>query len=132
MVLKKQSSLSKSRFMNGTQCLKLLWVATNDQQRIPPPDAELQHVFDQGHMVGELVQQLYPGGIGLSAEGVDTNLEETQASLALLKPLFEAGFTAARLYCRVDILNPVGEDRWDIIEVKSTNEVKDEIGRAHV
>jgi hypothetical protein len=112
--------------MNGTQCLKLLWVATNDQQRIPPPDAELQHVFDQGHMVGELAQQLYPGGIGLSAEGVDTNLEETQASLALLKPLFEAGFTAARLYCRVDILNPVGEDRWDIIEVKSTNEVKDE------
>ena len=40
--------------------------------------------------------------------------------------MFEAGFSGNRLYCRVDILNPSGGEAWDIVEVKSTNDVKDE------
>ena len=40
--------------------------------------------------------------------------------------MFEAGFSGNRLYCRVDILNPSGGEAWDIVEVKSTNAVKDE------
>jgi hypothetical protein len=41
------------------------------------------------------------------------------------KPLFEAGFVHSGGFARVDILNPVGKDAWDIIEVKSSTEVKD-------
>ena len=41
------------------------------------------------------------------------------------KPLFEAGFVYNGGFARVDILNPVGKDAWDIIEVKSSTEVKD-------
>ena len=77
-------------------------------------------------MIGALAQQLYCGGIRLETENIGSNLRETTASLKLRKPLFEAAFSGNRLYCRVDILNPSGGDSWDIVEVKSTNDVKDE------
>ena len=87
-------------------------------------DATTQRVFDQGHLVGELAHQLYTDGMNLHTENIRENLKETRDCLPLRKPLFEAGFSGNRLYCRVDILNSVGDDEWDIIEVKSTNEVK--------
>ena len=119
-------NLSKSRYINGIQCLKLLWVAINDPARIPPFDDATQRVFDQGHLVGELAHQLFPDGINLHTDNIAENLRETRASLSQRKPLFEAGFSSNRLYCRVDMLNPVEKEDWDIVEVKSSNEVKDE------
>lgn len=117
--------LSKSRYIAGLQCLRLLWIEVNQPERIPAPDAVTQHTFDQGHEVGSLAQSLFPGGTCLP-EDLGENIKQTQASLGLRRPLFEAGFSSWPLYCRVDILNPVGEDAWDIIEVKSSTEVKDE------
>ena len=55
-------------------------------------------------------------------------LKLVQASLIcrkLRKPLFEAAFSANGCYARVDILNPVKDDAWDIIEVKSSTSLKD-------
>jgi hypothetical protein len=101
-------------------------VSINDAARLPAYDAVTQHVFDQGHIIGELAQRLYPGGIKLETGNIGANLKETAVSLKLRKPLFETGFSGNRLYCRVDILNPSGGDAWDILEVKSTNDVKDE------
>jgi hypothetical protein len=93
---------------------------------MPPYSAATQHVFDQGHLIGDLAHKLYPDGINLHTENISENLTETRSSLALRKPLFEAGFSGNRLYCRVDILNPSAGEAWDIVEVKSTNDVKDE------
>ena len=125
-MLNKRRNLSKSKYINGLQCHKLLWVAINDATRMPPYDIATQHVFDQGHLIGELAHQLYPDGINLQTDSIAENLKETKASLKFNKPLFEAGFSGNRLYCRVDILNPVADESWDIVEVKSTNDVKDE------
>jgi len=122
----RRKNLSKSKYINGLQCLKLLWVSINDAARLPAYDVATQHVFDQGHIIGELAQQLYPGGIKLHTENIGENLTETRSSLKLHKPLFEAGFSGNRLYCRVDILNPSAGELWDIVEVKSTKDVKDE------
>ena len=124
--MNRRRNLSKSKYINGLQCLKLLWVSINDTTRLPAYDATTQHVFDQGHIIGELAQQLYPAGVKLETENIGANLRETTASLKLRKPLFEAGFSGNRLYCRVDILNPSAGESWDIVEVKSTNDVKDE------
>ena len=119
-------SLSKSKYLNGLQCRRLLWVAVNDAARIPEVDEATQSVFDQGHYVGELAQTLFPGGLNVYSSSISENLRETKAALASRKPLFEAGFSASRLFCRVDILNPAGNAGWDIIEVKSTTEIRDE------
>jgi len=120
-----QLMLSKSRYLNGLQCPKLLWVAINEPERIPEPDAATQHIFDQGHLVGELAKKLYPGGIDVPTEDFMSNVRETRELLHQRKPLFEGGFLAGSLFARADILNPVGESAWDIIEVKSSTSIKD-------
>ncbi|OIO80203.1 hypothetical protein AUJ84_04120 [Candidatus Pacearchaeota archaeon CG1_02_32_132] len=125
----RQKILTKSKYLNGLQCLKYLWIAVNDPKRIPAPDEQDEFRFDEGHIVGEYSKKLFPDGIDLPSSPADfsKNLEETQKSLAIRKPLFEAGFLKERVYSRADILDPVkgSKDMWDIIEVKSSTEVKD-------
>ena len=53
------------------------------------------------------------------------NISNTMKLLKSRKPLFEAGILAGKLYSRIDILSPVAEEEWDIVEVKSSTNVKD-------
>ena len=119
--------LSKSKFLWGLQCSKLLWHAYNAKDKIPAPDAQAKAVFDQGHEVGSLAKKLFSEGIevALGVTDLDETLRLTADAIKLRKPLFEAAFAAESGYCRVDILVPSGLDEWDIVEVKSTTSVKD-------
>ncbi len=117
--------LSKSRYLNGLQCPRLLWVQINDPERVPEIDPVTQYLFNQGHVVGEYSKQLFPGGIDIPQGDFMGNIFKTKELLTERKPLFEAGILAGKIYSRVDILNPVNEDEWDIIEVKSSTSVKD-------
>ena len=117
--------LSKSKYLYGIQCPKLLWAYVNDSSNIPKPSIETQYVFDQGHKVGELATKLFPDGIYLDTDNFSDNIRQTKEYLKKHKPLFEAGIYTDGLYSRVDILKPVGRSKWDIIEVKSSTSVKD-------
>lgn len=117
--------ISKSKYLNGLQCLKYLWIAKNQPERIPEADATTQFRFDQGHLVGELAKKLYPEGINVPTDDFGENIRQTRQLIKERRPLFEAGITADGVYCRPDILNPVGDDQWDIIEVKSSTKLKD-------
>lgn len=62
------------------------------------------------------------------AEGIadfEIAVAQTQELIAKRKPLFEAAFLYKNAYARADILDPVGTDEWEIIEVKSSTTVKD-------
>jgi hypothetical protein len=122
-----QPFISKSKFLSGIQCWKLLWTAYNAKDLIPPPDAAQHAIFDQGHEVGALAKQLYPGGIEISgdANDFDAVLRLSLEAAKQREPLFEAGFVYNGEFGRADILNPVGDGQWDIVEVKSSTEVKD-------
>ncbi len=117
--------LSKTKYITGLQCPRLIWVQINDPEKIPETDPVTQHVFDQGHFVGELAQKLFPGGISVPQDNFMGNIDMTKELLKERKPLFEAGILAGNLYSRVDILSPTGEEGWDIVEVKSSTSVKD-------
>lgn len=119
--------LSKSKYLAGLQCQKLLWHHYNAKDEIPPPDDATQAVFDQGHAVGALAQSLFPGGIEIAGDPKDIALalRLTQERLAERKPLFEPAFQHKSAFARADILNPVGKSQWDIIEVKSSTSVKE-------
>ena len=119
--------LSKSKYLSGLQCPKLLWHYYNAKDEIPKPDAETQAIFDQGHEVGELAKKLYPDGIEVAKGLVDFDkvIEQTQKLISERRPLFEAAFLYKNAYARADILNPAEDDGWDIVEVKSSTEVKD-------
>jgi len=118
-------TLSKSKYLVGLQCPKLLWVVFNAPERIPEVDQATQHVFDQGHLVGELAKSWFPSGVELGGYDFKENLVKTKEALRLRKPLFEAGLMQGNIFARADILNPVGKDEWDIIEVKSSASVKE-------
>ena len=117
--------LSKSKYLNGLQCPKYLWIQVNEPERIPELDTVTQYLFNQGHLVGEYAKQLFPDGINIPQDDFMENIGKTKELLAERKPLFEAGILSGKIYSRVDILNPVNEDEWDIIEVKSSTSVKD-------
>jgi hypothetical protein len=123
-MVKKKVLLTKSKYLQGLQCPHLLWVAGHEPARIVI-DASTQATFDQGHEVGRLAQGLFPGGLVLDTDDFAGNLRASRDALSDHSPVFEAGFAAGRLYCRVDVLAPEG-DGWALIEVKSSTEVKQE------
>ena len=118
--------LSKTKYLSGLQCPKLLWMHYHARERIPEFDAATQARFDQGHEVGRLAQQLFPGGIEIVwSKGLRQTVKDSLALLPQRKPLYEASFVFGDIYARADILNPAPGGKWDIVEVKSSTEVKD-------
>ena len=104
VAMSKPPYISKSKFMMGVQCPKLIWNVYNAKNLIPEPDATQEAAFDQGHQVGELAKQLYPGGIEVSAgtNDFDQVLQRSLEATKARKPLFEAGFAYGGGFARVD------------------------------
>src|ERR1039458_2237880 len=126
---KKAPYISKSTYLMGLQCQKLIWFRYNAKDQIPAPDEATQAIFDQGTEVGELTRQLFPDGI-VVAPGIinpDEVVAETKNAVQARRPLYEAAFVFHGGYARTDILVPVAGDAWDLIEVKSTTKLKEEV-----
>ncbi|HVN67977.1 MAG TPA: DUF2779 domain-containing protein, partial [Candidatus Sulfotelmatobacter sp.] len=119
------AALSKSKYLDGLKCPKLLWYDYNRREEIPPFDPQTKAVMEEGQRVGRMAQRLFPGGIKLERETAPEKMSaKSLAALAERRPLFEAGFLFGRAYALADILVPVGSDEWDLIEVKSSTSVK--------
>ena len=110
--------LSKSKYITGLQCPRLIWVQFHEPEKIPETDPITQHIFDQGHLVGELAKKLFPGGIDVPQDNFVGNIDMTKELLKERKALFEAGIRAGELYSRVDILSPVSEERWTSLRLR--------------
>ena len=119
--------LSKSRFVAGWQCPKLLWWTVHEPDATElQPGIVLQDLFDQGHLVGERAREEWPGG--LLVEGGYRDPARVPRTLGAIESgadvLFEACFEQDHVFCAVDVLEK-HEDGWTLIEVKSSTEVKD-------
>src|SRR2546428_14163825 len=80
----KAARLSKSRFVTGCQCHKLLWWIVHEPNATElQPDKVLQDLFDQGRQVGEAARARYPGGvlIDLPHDARPERIAATQAAL---------------------------------------------------
>jgi len=117
--------LTKSNYLLGLQCPKLLWVAKNDKIRIPEPDFSAKHKFKMGDIIGVLATKVFPGGTDLAGLDFKENINATKEAVKKRQTIYEAGFMVDNLFSRGDILVPVGGDEWDIFEVKSATQVKD-------
>jgi len=119
-------TLSKSKYLDGLKCQKLLWYQYNAPKEIPAPDEAQQAIFDAGHEVGKLAHACYPGGVEVDfSKGFASTLEQTRQLLKERRPIYEASVGAKDIYVRVDILVPAEDGTWDIVEVKSGTDVKD-------
>ena len=121
--------LSKSRFVAGVQCHKLLWWKVHEPDAVElQPDKVLQDRFDQGQQVGELAWTLFPGGllIDLPHTAVEERLEMTREALTSDAPaMFEATFFEDDTFVAVDVLER-GGNGFHLIEVKSSARQKPE------
>jgi hypothetical protein len=119
--------ISKSRYLAGLQCPKLLWYHFNQPDAFPPIDAATQALFDQGAQVGTLAKRLFPNGLEIGAGVIAKDAVDllSRAALSSRLPLFEAGFVTGCAYARADVLVPVGRAQWDVVEVKGTTKAKD-------
>ncbi len=102
--------LTKSNYLLGLQCSKLLWVTKNDKERIPKPDEGVKAKFKVGSLIGVIATKVFPEGIDLSNLDFKENLEKTKEALKERKTIFEAGICKENLFSRGDILLPVGTD----------------------
>ena len=123
--------LSKSKYMRGLSCPRLLWFDINQPEMIPDFDAGTKFRLEMGHEVGDLAKQLYSDGIEIVwGSGFQDAVTLTQEALKQRMPLFEATFKCSTmtgyLLARADVLVPVGDDAWDMIEVKSSNSLKED------
>lgn len=118
--------LSKSKIVAGLQCERRLWLETYRRDAVEV-SAGAQAVFDAGNEVGEIARRLFgPGVLVGHVSKPDTAVDET-ATLLATRPrqtLFEAAFRYSGVLVRADVLQPATRG-YDLIEVKSSTEVKD-------
>jgi len=119
-------TISKTKYIDGLQCHKLLWYHYNNNEAFPQPDQATLATLRQGQLVGEYAKKLFPDGIEVAKGIVDfnTTLSASREAAGFRRPLFEAAFQYRGAYARSDILVPAPESTWDLIEVKSTTSVK--------
>lgn len=120
------TSLSKSQFIRGLQCHKSLWLYKKSPNLREEPDASLQALFDEGTCVGELAQQLFPGGETILFEEGTFEQKITKTKNLIesgVKTIYEATFKYDDVLVMVDILNK-GRGGWEIYEVKSSTGLK--------
>jgi hypothetical protein len=120
--------ISKSKFIAGVQCLKRLYLQVHQPELATQPDASAYAIMKQGHEVGLLARQLFPGGVEVDGSGgLDEAIRTTQELIANpeVRAIFEGAFEHGNVIVRVDILQRRRDGRWRLVEVKSTSDLKD-------
>ena len=121
--------ISKTQYLMGLQCPKRLWLYNHRRDLVPPPDAALQGLFDEGHAVDELLRLALPGGELVEYDDRRLHLA-LKRTTALVKDgprfIYEGAFAAGDALVRCDILERNYDGSWDLIEAKSASGVHDE------
>ena len=118
--------ITKTKYMAGLQCLKLLWIQIHKPKLLEIEDDALQQILLAGQEVGLFARQLFPGGIAIdSSLNFWDRIKVTREALAQRRPIYEAAISSGNLYAQIDILVPV-TGGWNIVEVKSKTKIADE------
>jgi hypothetical protein len=122
---KRKYYLTKSSYVSGIRCHKLLWLKWHKSlpYEVPP----LGSPMAVGTCIGEKARDLFPDGVLINEQPWEhtqaltrtQNLIEDKQTTAI----FEAAFEHHGVRTRVDVLERDG-DRWHIHEVKSSSSVK--------
>lgn len=123
--------LSKTDFMRGLQCPKMLWLDAHrpELKKIPP---ETQKRLDRGNEFGDKAMAMFgpyrevtefiPNTKYLDKRKMVLNTRKYMASG--IENICEASFDYNGFFCAVDILHRTGDDVWELYEVKDSPEVK--------
>lgn len=121
-------SISKSLYINGMQCPKLLWLSKHRKgdESVFAPDASLEAVFERGNEVGKLACELFPNGERIEWENSSFKQKIAQTNELIKKGtryIYEATFSFEGALIMVDILEILPSGEIVINEVKSSTSV---------
>src|ERR1700739_872344 len=114
--------------MAGVQCLNRLYLLVHSRELGQGKTAADFALLDQGRQVGKLAQQLFPGGVEVRAGDPQEAIRVTRELIANpeIPAIFEAAFEHDGVFVCVDILHRRRDERWRLIEVKSSASMKEE------
>jgi hypothetical protein len=120
--------LSKSTFIRGVQCHKSLWLNKHHPELRDTITRTQQAIFDRGHDIGKLAQQLFPGGIDASPASPSGYTKSVIYTRQLIERgatvIYEAAFRFKGVLCALDMI--VNEDgSWKAYEVKSSTSISE-------
>ena len=121
--------ISKSSYMAGLDCHRMLWQKLWDRKSAAPLDGMTELIFEFGNRFGVLAHQLFPGSVL-----IDINIFKLNRAVEDTKKAIEGGAdvileaTFCHEQCRVlsDVVERQEDGTWHLIEVKSSTHVKDE------
>ena len=118
--------LTKTKTLAGIQCVKRLWLHETPLPNFPAPlSLADQHIMRQGQEIERKACERFPNGERV-AGNTDHALEKTRQLMADgAECLFQAAFSSNGVLVRCDILRK-RDDKWDIVEIKSSTREKDE------
>lgn len=119
--------ITKSKFLAGNQCLKRLYWIVHSPELAAQADESDQSIIEEGREVGLLARQMFPGGVAVESRDREQAIRATGELIANpeVPAIFEGAFEYRDVFVRVDILHRRPDQRWRLIEVKSTTDAKD-------
>lgn len=121
--------ISKSKFIAGCQCPKRLYWQVHQPDFAEQPDASSAAIMEQGQEVGLLARELFRGGVEVSSDdGLDQAIRTTRELVTNreVPAIYEATFENAGVLVRVDVLQRRRDNRWRLVEVKSSTDLKED------
>mgnify|MGYP001322470822 CR=1 FL=1 len=112
--------LTKSKYLTGTQCLRLLWLS--DRKLLPEVTIAQKQRFSQGHEFETYAHKLFPKGVDLGDLEFNDNIEKTSELIKKKKTIFEAGIQVGDLFLRADVLE--FNKGWNLYEIKASTKQK--------
>ena len=116
-------NLSKSLYINGLQCTKLLWLKKYKEDALTQPNETSKEVLKRGDEVSELACKLFPDGVKIefNTDDFDSMINTTQNLINDgIKNIYEASFNYNGIFVAVDILCINDDESVEIYEVKSS------------
>lgn len=121
---------SKSRYTQGIQCPKILWMKENMPDQFDDSVMN-QAILETGNNVGDVAMGYFGSFVEVDFDPTDPDrytkaAKQTQEYLDQGQPIIcEATFTMPGHFCMVDILKVRDDGAFGIIEVKSSTGFKD-------
>ena len=110
--------LSKSKYCNGIQCKKMLWL--DKYKKKYKEDLGNDSVLDNGNEVHEIARKLFGKDINIEFnDNLNEMIKDTKIALNNKTAIItEASFVYQDNFCSVDILKK-NNDEYEMYEVKS-------------
>jgi len=123
--------LSKSDYMLFLHHPAWLWLKKHDKAKLPEVNEALQAMFDDGKLFETYADKLFPSAVrvGFSFEERNYGTMPNRTKQALkdgAQTILQGRFEAGSITCIVDVLEKVDENEYDLIEIKSSTQVKEE------